>query len=107
MHRSSVASCCSSACRSRCWRHSARWKKGHFACFYGKFLKLQEPCFALGVTYDPAAVHAPGYDTYTMTYGAVRMRTAVYKWTVERALRTPVDVTIRKLSATHPQTQKA
>ncbi|GAC1605792.1 MAG: 3'-5' exonuclease [Aquirhabdus sp.] len=39
----------------------ARW-----ACAEGKFPKLSELCFALGVTYDQTAAHAADYDVDVM-----------------------------------------
>jgi DNA polymerase-3 subunit epsilon len=39
----------------------ARW-----ACPDGKFPKLQELCFALGVKYDPSLAHAADYDVDVM-----------------------------------------
>jgi DNA polymerase-3 subunit epsilon len=44
-----------------CTMENARW-----ACADGKFPKLGELCFALGVPYDPAAAHAADYDTERM-----------------------------------------
>lgn len=39
---------------------------GRWACFDGKYPKLGELCFALGVPYDPAAAHAADYDVDRM-----------------------------------------
>lgn len=44
-----------------CTMENARW-----ACPDGKFPKLQELCFALGVEYDPAKAHAADYDVEVM-----------------------------------------
>lgn len=37
-------------------------KNGRWACFDGKAPKLQELCFALGVSYDTKLAHAAEYD---------------------------------------------
>lgn len=37
-------------------------KSGRWACVDGKFPKLGELCFALGVEYDPSLAHAAEYD---------------------------------------------
>lgn len=39
---------------------------GRWACFDGKFPKLEELCFALGVPYDRAEAHAARYDVMRM-----------------------------------------
>ncbi|WP_219588310.1 3'-5' exonuclease [Ralstonia pickettii] len=44
-----------------CTMENARW-----ACPDGKFPKLMELCFALGIEYDPAAAHAAEYDVDRM-----------------------------------------
>ncbi len=41
-------------------------ENGRWACPDGKFPKLQELCFALGVVYDPTAAHAADYDVDVM-----------------------------------------
>jgi len=41
-------------------------ENGRWACADGKYPKLQELCFALGVHYDPAAAHAADYDVTVM-----------------------------------------
>jgi len=46
---------------SFCTMENARW-----ACPDGKFPKLQELCFALGVEYDPALAHSAFYDVEVM-----------------------------------------
>lgn len=47
--------------QSFCTMENGRW-----ACFDGKFPKLQELCFALDVDYDPAQAHAALYDVERM-----------------------------------------
>lgn len=44
-----------------CTMASARW-----ACHDGKFPKLGELCFALGVEYDPSKAHGASYDVEVM-----------------------------------------
>lgn len=41
-------------------------QQGRWACPDGKYPKLQELCFALGVEYDVTAAHAAEYDVVTM-----------------------------------------
>lgn len=46
---------------SFCTMENSRW-----ACFDGKFPKLLELCFALGVDYDKSKAHAASYDVEVM-----------------------------------------
>lgn len=41
-------------------------ENGRWACFDGKYPKLGELCFVLGVNYDPSAAHAASYDVEVM-----------------------------------------
>lgn len=41
-------------------------ENGRWACFDGKFPKLQELCFSLDVDYDPTKAHGASYDVEVM-----------------------------------------
>ncbi len=43
-------------------------ENGRWATAIGKFPKLEELCFACGVSYDPEAAHAASYDTDRMMH---------------------------------------